>query len=101
MKPVRPTDVDRTPQSIAAYLTPDQQRLYELVWKRAVASQMSSAELDQVAVDIASGTTKLRATGSVVAFDGFLKLYRESTDEEFGEKPGRRPPTTKTACCRR
>jgi DNA topoisomerase-1 len=83
---VRPTDVDRTPQSIARYLTPDQQRLYELVWKRAVASQMSSAELDQVAVDIASDGTKLRATGSVLAFDGFLKLYREGTDDDFNEK---------------
>jgi DNA topoisomerase-1 len=80
---VRPTDVDRTPQSVARYLTPDQQRLYELVWKRAVASQMASAEFDQVAVDIASGGTKLRANGSVVAFDGFLKLYREGTDDDI------------------
>jgi DNA topoisomerase-1 len=80
---VRPTDVDRTPQSVARYLTPDQQRLYELVWKRAVASQMATAEFDQVAVDIASGGTKLRANGSVVAFDGFLKLYREGTDDDI------------------
>jgi DNA topoisomerase-1 len=79
---VRPTDVDRTPQAVARYLTPDQARLYELVWKRAVASQMASAEFDQVAVDIASGGTTLRANGSVVAFDGFLKLYREGTDDD-------------------
>ena len=79
---VRPTDVDRSPQSVSRYLTPDQARLYELVWKRAVASQMASAEFDQVAVDISSGGTTLRANGSVVAFDGFLKLYKEGTDDD-------------------
>jgi DNA topoisomerase-1 len=78
---VRPTDVSRTPEQVAAYLNPDQQRLYDLVWKRAVASQMQSAELDQVAVDVGSGSTTLRANGSIIAFDGFLKLYREGTDD--------------------
>ena len=79
---IRPTDVARTPESVARYLNPDQRRLYELVWKRAVASQMQSAELDQVSVDVidSKGQT-LRATGSIVAFDGFLKLYREDTDD--------------------
>jgi DNA topoisomerase-1 len=81
---VRPTDVARRPQDVARFLSSDQQRLYELVWKRAVASQMQSAELDQVAVDVAHGGTKLRATGSIVAFDGFLKLYREGRDDEPG-----------------
>jgi DNA topoisomerase-1 len=79
---IRPTDVARRPQDVARFLSVDQQRLYELVWKRAVASQMQSAELDQVAVDVASGGVKLRATGSIVAFDGFLKLYREGRDDE-------------------
>ncbi len=78
---VRPTDVARTPDSVARYLNPEQRRLYELIWKRAVASQMQSAELDQVAVDIAGARTRLRATGSIVAFDGFLKLYREDVDD--------------------
>ena len=78
---VRPTDVARTPDQVARYLNPEQQRLYELVWKRAVASQMQSAELDQVAVDIAGGSVRLRATGSIVAFDGYLKLYREDVDD--------------------
>jgi len=78
---VRPTDVARTPDSVARYLDPEQRRLYELIWKRAVASQMQSAELDQVAVDIAGARTRLRATGSIVAFDGFLKLYREDVDD--------------------
>ncbi len=82
---VRPTDVARTPELVAAYLNPEQQRLYELIWKRAVASQMQSAELDQVAVDVGSGTTTLRANGSIIAFDGFLKLYREGTDDEPGK----------------
>ena len=78
---IRPTDVTRTPAAMARYLNDDQRRVYELIWKRAVASQMQSAELDQVAVDVASGGTRLRANGSIVAFDGFLKLYREATDE--------------------
>ncbi len=78
---VRPTEVGRTPDSVARYLNPEQRRLYELVWKRAVASQMQSAELDQVAVDVASGGTRLRANGSIVAFDGYLKLYREDVDD--------------------
>jgi len=78
---IRPTDVGRTPDSVAHRLSPEQQRLYELVWKRAVASQMQSAELDQVAVDIVGARTRLRANGSIVAFDGFLKLYREDVDD--------------------
>ena len=78
---IRPTDVARTPGEVAKYLNDDQRRVYDLIWKRAVASQMQSAELDQVTVEVASGGTKLRATGSIVAFDGFLKLYREATDE--------------------
>ena len=78
---IRPTDVARTPDSVARYLNDEQRRLYELVWKRAVASQMQSAELDQVAVDVTSGTTTLRANGSIIAFDGYLKLYREDVDD--------------------
>ncbi|WP_338928651.1 type I DNA topoisomerase [Roseomonas mucosa] len=92
---IRPTDVQRTPMQVARYLNPDQRRLYDLVWKRAVASQMASAELDQTTVEIAEGTgrTKLRATGSVIAFDGFLKLYREDVDDApaaaLGDEDGR------------
>ena len=78
---IRPTDVDRTPDSVARFLNDEQRRLYDLVWKRAVASQMQSAELDQVAVDLASDGTRLRANGSIVAFDGYLKLYREDVDD--------------------
>lgn len=90
---IRPTDVSRTPDSVAAFLSADQRRLYELIWKRAVASQMQSAELDQVSVDVTDGKgTTLRATGSVVAFDGFLKLYREDTDDAAEEEEGRMLP---------
>jgi DNA topoisomerase-1 len=89
---VRPTDVGRTPAEVSAYLNQDQTRLYELIWKRAVASQMQSAELDQVAVDVASGSTRLRANGSIIAFDGFLKLYREGTDEDEDDDSRMLPP---------
>jgi DNA topoisomerase I len=80
---IRPTDVSRTPEKVARYLSEQQRKLYELIWKRAVASQMQSAELDQTVVELVepSGKTKLRANGSVIAFDGFLKLYREDTDD--------------------
>ena len=80
---IRPTDLARTPQSLSAVLKKDQARLYELIWKRALASQMASAEIDRVSVDIASddGRTGLRATGQTVAFDGFLRVYQEGRDD--------------------
>ncbi|MEP0339681.1 MAG: type I DNA topoisomerase [Alphaproteobacteria bacterium] len=81
---VRPTDVSRRPEDVAQYLDDDQRKLYDLIWKRTVASQMENAVLDQVAVDIAAadGSAALRATGSVIAFDGFLKVYQEGKDED-------------------
>jgi len=84
---IRPTDVRNTPEKVARYLDERQRRLYELVWKRAVASQMQSAELDQTTVEIADPAkqTILRATGSVIAFDGFLKLYREDEDDRAAD----------------
>ena len=93
---IRATDVSRTPDSIAGFLSPDQRRLYELIWKRAVASQMQSAELDQVTVEVTDGKgLLLRATGSILAFDGFLKLYREDQDDPSEEEEGRMlPPMT-------
>jgi len=80
---IRPTDVDRKPEDIAAHLDRDQRRLYELIWKRTVASQMASALLEQVTVDITdpTGHLRLRANGSVVIFDGFLALYQEDRDD--------------------
>jgi len=80
---IRPTDLFRRPDEVARFLDKDQLRLYEMIWKRTVASQMAAAELDQVAVDIASPDKRivLRATGSVVVFDGFMKVYREDRDD--------------------
>ena len=80
---IRPTDLARKPADVAAHLDRDQLRLYELIWKRTVASQMASAVLEQVAVDIANATgrLRLRANGSVILFDGFLKLYQEDRDD--------------------
>ena len=80
---VRPTDFGRKPHEVRQYLGEDERKLYDLIWKRAVASQMEAAVMEQVAVDIASpdGNTVLRANGSVVKFDGFLKLYQEGQDE--------------------
>src|SRR6478609_948125 len=85
---IRPTDLFRTPQDVAAHLDKDQLALYELIWKRTVASQMESAVLDQVTVDIASAdkTVQLRATGSVVKFNGFLTLYDEGRDDDAAEE---------------
>ena len=91
---IRPTDISRRPQDLPADIEPDQRRLYELIWKRTLASQMESAVLDQVAADIESpdGKTILRATGSVIAFDGFLKLYQEGRDDTEGEEEEKRLP---------
>ena len=93
---IRPTDIDRTPDQVARYLNPEQRRLYELVWKRAVASQMQSAELDQVTVELAEPGKQngpgLRATGSILAFDGFLKLYREDQDDADEDGDGKMLP---------
>jgi DNA topoisomerase-1 len=80
---IRPTDLFKRPQDVARYLDKEQLKLYELIWRRTVASQMESAVLDQVAVTIESAdrSVGLRATGSVVKFDGFLTLYREDQDD--------------------
>jgi DNA topoisomerase-1 len=85
---IRPTDLARKPASVAAHLDRDQLRLYELIWKRTLASQMASALLEQVSVDIAdpSGRHRLRATGSVVLFEGFLALYQEDRDDSTEEE---------------
>ena len=94
---IRPTDFALTPDSVAAHLNSDQRRLYDLVWKRAVASQMQSAEFDQVTVEIAGArprAPRLRAIGSTMAFDGFLRLYHEDQDDISAESDADRmlPP---------
>ena len=102
---IRPTDLTRKPADVARHLDRDQLRLYELIWKRTVASQMASALLEQVAVDIAdaAGRLRLRANGSVILFDGFLTLYQEDRDdtpdaiELAGEGEGGRLPAMRKA----
>ena len=86
---VRPTDFKRTPDKMRSYLDHDQFRLYELIWKRAMASQFASAQLDQTAIELGSddGKHTMRATGSVIVFDGFLNLYFESRDDEQDKEP--------------
>ena len=85
---IRPTDLRRRPAEMKSYLDADQMALYRLIWQRTMASQMESAVLDQVAVDISprgDAALQLRATGSVIAFDGFLRLYREGQDDKSGQ----------------
>jgi DNA topoisomerase-1 len=90
---VRPTSFSRTPEEAARYLDADAAKLYELIWKRAVASQMESAEQERTTVDVLSGDGKitLRATGTVTLFDGFLTLYLEGQDDETDEDGSRLP----------
>ena len=95
---IRPTELARTPESVRGKMDDDQFRLYELIWKRTVASQMENAVMDQVVVDISDGTDDvvLRANGSVILFDGFLTLYKEEVEDDddapADEKDRRLPP---------
>lgn len=79
---IRPTDVTRTPDSLANYLNKEELKLYRLIWQRFVASQMMPAIFDQTTIDITAGRFTFRATGSVQKFDGFLKVYQEGRDEK-------------------
>jgi DNA topoisomerase-1 len=90
---VRPTSFARTPDQVARHLNADAARLYELIWKRAVASQMESAEQERTTVDVVSADKNivLRATGTVTLFDGFLTLYLEGQDDEADDEGSRLP----------
>ncbi len=84
---IRPTSVRRTPESLKGHLDRDQLRLYELIWKRAVASQMKHATIHTVAADLLAGSEIVfRATGSSVADPGFMAVYQESRDEGRGKE---------------
>lgn len=93
---IRPSQVniDFAPDKVKDYLTKDQYRLYDLIWKRFLASQMENAISDSTRVDIDGDGCIFRATGSIIKFDGFLALYDESTDDvaENGEKENERLP---------
>ena len=88
---IRPTSLARNPGSLR--LESDQGRLYELIWKRMIASQMESARIERTTVDLDSsdGRTGLRATGQVVTFDGYLAVYEEGRDDDEGEDSARLP----------
>jgi len=83
---IRPTSIARTPEKVRKYLKPEQARLYELIWKRTVATQMASALFDRVSADVVGGAgddaLTFRVTGQVERFDGFLRAYRAVRDED-------------------
>ena len=79
---IRPTYVDKTPESVKAYLTPDQYKLYKLIWERFVASQMAPAQLEQTTVLIRSGVYDFTANGTVVTFNGYKEVYEEPADDK-------------------
>ncbi|MBC8037324.1 MAG: type I DNA topoisomerase [Rhizobiales bacterium] len=94
---IRPTELSRAPASVRSSLDADQFRLYELIWQRTIASQMESAELERTTADLGCDGRdgkhySFRATGSVVKFDGFLKVYHEDLDDEEDEDARRLPP---------
>jgi DNA topoisomerase-1 len=108
---VRPTSIAKTPTELKKHLSPDLLKLYELIWKRTVASQMAEALLDQTSVDISADLgvpvpsgpfagaqhCGLRAAGTVIRFPGFMKLYIEGLDDQDEEKEGLLPPMTEGA----
>jgi DNA topoisomerase I len=97
---IRPTEVARRPKDTKAFLDSDQARLYELIWLRTMASQMESAELERTTADITANVgdghryraIDLRATGTVIKFDGFLTLYQEGEDDAADDEESRRLP---------
>jgi DNA topoisomerase-1 len=97
---IRPTDLARRPRQTKSFLDPDQARLYELIWLRTMASQMESAELERTTADITAkmgaphryNVIDLRATGTVIKFDGFLTLYHEDMDDPVDDDESKRLP---------
>lgn len=80
---IRPTDPSHTPESIKTHLSPQQYKLYDLIWKRAVATQMADARLNKTLIDIEGGKALFRATGQTMIFPGWMKLYPELIREEM------------------
>jgi DNA topoisomerase-1 len=93
---IRPTDFSRHPKDVRRYLDDDQARLYELIWKRAIASQMQAADIERTTVDIeavnSSRSAMLRANGSVTKFDGFLAAYMDHREEEDDDEDSAKLP---------
>ena len=97
---IRPTDFNRTPDQVRNFLDADQLRLYDLIWKRGIASQMASAEIERTTAEITADNNGqkagLRAVGSVIRFDGFIAAY---TDPR--KTASRATMATRMAACRR
>ncbi|MBI3435161.1 MAG: type I DNA topoisomerase [Proteobacteria bacterium] len=93
---IRPTDITVRPSDVARSLETEQARLYELIWRRTIASQTESAELERTSIDIIAGSgarrLELRASGTVVKFDGFLTVYQEGREEDEDDDDARRLP---------
>ncbi|MEF3255268.1 MAG: type I DNA topoisomerase, partial [Deferribacterales bacterium] len=83
---IRPTDIFLTPESVKSSLTPDQYKLYKLIWERFISSQMADAIFDKTSIDISVKNLTFKATGKILNFPGFLKLYQEATDENETEE---------------
>jgi len=83
---IRPTSTLRDPNSLKAFLSRDQHRLYKLIWERFLASQMAQAVMDTMSVDLQNGSVIFRANGSKIKFPGFMKLYVEGSDDNVDEK---------------
>jgi DNA topoisomerase-1 len=90
---IRPTSIARTPESVSRYLNDEQRKLYEMIWKRAIASQMTPAQFDTVAVDFTVGAAGnvFRATGQTMIFPGFFAVYHEDQDDAVEEEDKRLP----------
>ncbi|MGG1551127.1 type I DNA topoisomerase [Paenibacillus ferrarius] len=92
---IRPSSVLREPEHVKEFLSKDQYRLYKLIWERFISSQMSSAILDTMTIDLAAGETVFRANGSKLKFAGFMKVYVESNDDGTTEEDKLLPPLAK------
>ncbi len=92
---IRPTSAMRAPEAVKPYLDADQLALYTLIWQRFVASQMAPAVFDQTTIDIKANNCVFRATGSIMKFAGFTKLYQETQDEDEAKENGKRLPDMK------
>lgn len=93
---IRPTSIEREPDALRAYLSDDQYKLYKLIWKRTLASQMADARLDTVAIDFGIGQEHVfRANGSQIVFSGFLSVYEEGKDEQSEDDESRILPEFK------
>ena len=90
---IRPTSIDRSPDSIRKFLTSDQAALYEMIWKRTLSCQMTPAKYDTTSVDLAAGRadTLFRATGQILVFPGFMAVYLEDADDVEQEQEARLP----------